>query len=574
MAKKYLFLFLLVFKLHSAFSQAENGVYMFSYFKDNGQDGLHLAYSYDGYSFKALNNDNSFLKPVISKDKLMRDPCIIRGADGRFHMVWTVSWNDRGIGYASSPDLMHWSEQQYIPVMAYEDSARNCWAPEITYDAKKMQYMIYWATTIPGRFSKGDTSGDSKYNHRLYYVTTKDFKSFSKTKLLYDKGFNVIDASIQKNGNKYIMFLKDETRKPPQKNILIASSDKLTGKYNRASSPITGNYWAEGPTAIKIGENWIVYFDKYTEHKYGAVTSKDLINWTDISDKINFPKGTRHGSIFTISKDEFAGLIKNKIPQLGIVAPLEQDSLIYTSGFRMLGESVGRMLSPSLTEEQFQQNLARIKKARCKVLLCNIFFSGGIKIAGPDVNESRVLAYADTVFSRAKIAGIPFIILGSGGARRIPDGYDAAKAQADFALLCHKLAITAKKYNIMIILESLEATETNFLITLRSAAEVVRAVDHPNFKLNADIFHMMREGESPQSIIDAADVLVYCEIAEKQKRSLPGVQGDDFKPYLRALRKADYKGYIFIEGNTDHPGNEIPLSFKYLTRQLEEVYAE
>ncbi len=265
---------------------------------------------------------------------------------------------------------------------------------------------------------------------------------------------------------------------------------------------------------------------------------------------------------------------KKSIPKLGIVAPLEQDSLIYASGFRMLGESVGRMLSPSLTEDQFQQNLARIKKAKCKVLLCNIFFPGSIKIAGPAVEESRVLGYADTVLSRAKKAGIRFIILGSGGARRIPDGYDAVKAQADFALLCRKLAMVAGKYGITIALESLQAAETNFLITLKSAAEVVRAVDHPNFKLNADIFHMMRQGESPQSIVDAADVLVYCEIAEKQKRSLPGVQGDDFKPWLRALRKAKYKGHIFIEGNTSDPANDMPLSFKYLTRQLEEVYAE
>jgi sugar phosphate isomerase/epimerase len=265
---------------------------------------------------------------------------------------------------------------------------------------------------------------------------------------------------------------------------------------------------------------------------------------------------------------------KKSIPRLGIVAPLEQDSLIYAAGFRMLGESVGRMLSPSLPEEQFQLNLARIKKARCKVFLCNIFFPGTMKIAGPGVDENRVLGYADTVFSRAKKAGISFIVLGSGGARRIPEGYDAKKAKADFVVLCRKLAMVAGKYGVMIALESLEAAETNFLITLNSAAEVVRAVDHPNFKLNADIFHMMREGESPQSIVDAADILVYCEIAEKQKRTLPGVQGDDFKPWLRALRKAKYKGHIFIEGNIGDPGNDMPLSFKYLTRQLEEVYAE
>jgi len=290
-----------------AFSQAAP-VYMFSYFKDNGQDGLHLAYSMDGYKWTALNNDSSVLQPAVAKDKLMRDPCIIRGADNRFHMVWTVSWNDGGIGYASSPDLVHWSTQQFIPVMKDEPTARNCWAPEIFYDKISKAYLIYWATTIPGRFINGDTAGDDKYNHRLYYTITTDFKTYSKTKLLYDQGFNVIDATIQQDGNQYIMFLKDETRNPPQKNLRVAVSKRLTGGYDQPSKPITGNYWAEGPTAIKINGKWIVYFDKYTQHTYGAVSAADLKNWADISDKISFPVGTRHGTVFTITQKEFDNL--------------------------------------------------------------------------------------------------------------------------------------------------------------------------------------------------------------------------------------------------------------------------
>ena len=284
-----------------------NPVYMFAYFNNNGKDGLHLAYSIDGYTWTALNHDSSVLKPMVANDKLMRDPCIIKGEEGLFHMVWTVSWNDKGIGYANSSDLIDWSEQQFIPVMKGEDSARNCWAPEITYDKKKKHYMIYWATTIAGKY-KMDNIVESGYNHRLYYVTTKDFKTFSKTKLLYDKGFNVIDATIVPDGKKYIMFLKDETRTPAQKNIKIATSKKLNKKFSASSTPITGNYWAEGPTTLKIGNTWVVYFDKYRDHKYGAVQSIDLKNWIDVSDKISLPKGIRHGSIFVVSEEELEKL--------------------------------------------------------------------------------------------------------------------------------------------------------------------------------------------------------------------------------------------------------------------------
>ncbi len=305
-AKNYLMLPVILLCLQ-AISQTKDVVYMFSYFKDNGQDGLHLAYSFDGYEYTALKSDSSFLKPVISKDKLMRDPCIILGADGKFHMVWTVSWDDKGIGYASSNDLVNWSPQQYLPVMVHEDSARNCWAPEITYDNTMKQYMIYWATTIAGKFP-ADATVERGYNHRIYYVTTKDFKKFSKTKLLYDKGFNVIDASIVKEGDKFIIFLKDETPDPPQKNIRISTSNSMTGGYSNPSHPITGNYWAEGPTAIRIDGQWIVYFDKYRDRQYGAVTSPDGVNWTDISDKIRMPEGIRHGTVFTITKDQLAVL--------------------------------------------------------------------------------------------------------------------------------------------------------------------------------------------------------------------------------------------------------------------------
>jgi hypothetical protein len=271
-----------------------------------------MAYSNDGYKWSALFDDSIIIKPTVSKDKLMRDPCIIRGGDGKFHMVWTVSWKDRGIGYASSTDLIHWSEQKFIPVMMHEDSARNSWAPEVTYDEQSKEYMIYWATTIAGRFAQKDTSAEGRINnHRIYYTTTKDFENFSKTKLLYDPGYSVIDATIIKDNDRCVMFFKNETRAPAEKNLRVAFATNLTGPYGESSVPITGDYWAEGPTSLRIGGKWVVYFDKYRDHKYGAIESTDLVNWTDVSDKIEFPKGIRHGTAFLVSKKEFEKLSLN-----------------------------------------------------------------------------------------------------------------------------------------------------------------------------------------------------------------------------------------------------------------------
>lgn len=108
------------------------------------------------------------------------------------------------------------------------------------------------------------------------------------------------------------MFLKDETREPAQKNIKIAYADQLTGPYSKASEPITGNYWAEGPTTVRIGNDWLVYFDKYRDHKYGAILSSDLKTWKDVSDQVSLPKGLRHGTILTIKSRELKQLLKQE----------------------------------------------------------------------------------------------------------------------------------------------------------------------------------------------------------------------------------------------------------------------
>lgn len=261
-----------------------------------------------------------------------------------------------------------------------------------------------------------------------------------------------------------------------------------------------------------------------------------------------------------------------KPPKLGMVASLDKDSLLYAAGFRLIGESVGKTISPSLSEEEFAANLQKIKQSKCKLYLCNVLFPSSIKITGPEVNEKRILSYLDTVFYRAKRANIPLIVLGSGGSRRLPEGYDVQQAKKEFAQLCRKMAVVAKRHGITIAIESLNSTETNFLNTLQEAAEIVKNADHPNFRLNADIYHMLKENEPPQHIIDAAKFIVYVEIAEKDKRTLPGVMKQDFKPYLQALKTIGYSGPLVIEGKSENVDVEAPLAFDYLSTQLQEVY--
>jgi glycosyl hydrolase family 43 len=286
--------------------------YLFSYFKGNGEDGLHLAYSEDGLAWRALNDDRPYFHPTVGKEKLTRDPSIVRGPDGIYHMVWTAGWNEQGFGYAQSRDLITWTSERYVPVMSHEPTALNTWAPEIFYDSIKTRYQIVWASTIPGRFPGDTIGGGGKYNHRLYYTTTKDFRTFEPAKLLYDKGFSVIDADIIKDGTRYVMFLKDERERPPQKNIRLAYAERPEGPWSQATRPITGDYWAEGPTALRVGDEWILYFDRYRDHRYGALASTDLASWEDVSAELALPDGLRHGTAFAVPRADAERLLANE----------------------------------------------------------------------------------------------------------------------------------------------------------------------------------------------------------------------------------------------------------------------
>jgi hypothetical protein len=293
--------------------ESAEGPFVFAYFVRNGEDGLHLAYSEDGLVWEPLAGGRSLLKPTIGRDRLMRDPHVTRGPDGLYRMVWTSSWTEPVVGYAESKDLINWSEQRSIRPVEHEPMARNVWAPETFYDAGKKQYLLFWSTTIPGRFPETDNAGDKGYNHRIYFTTTKDFRSFAPTRLFYEPGFNVIDATVVRDGRRYVMFLKDETRGPvAQKNLRWAESARAEGPYGPASAPITGKYWAEGPTALRVGGRWIVYFDKYTEHRYGAVASEDLLRWEDISERVKFPEGTRHGTALRVPRAVLGKLLALK----------------------------------------------------------------------------------------------------------------------------------------------------------------------------------------------------------------------------------------------------------------------
>lgn len=280
--------------------------YIFTSFHEPAEEGLRILYSYDGYHWN--DTKTIFLKPLVGNQKVLRDPSMVQGPDGVFHLVWTSSWRgDKGFGYASSKDLIHWSDQKLIPVMEHEPTTVNVWAPEIHYNAKDKEFLILWSSCIPGRFARG-IEADSN-NHRIYMTKTKDFESFSQTKLFFDPGYSVIDAVIAqtKNADPVLVF-KDNTR--PHRYLQAAFSNSLLGSYSQPVPGFTASF-TEGPSVVKLKKEWLIYYDAYQQKKYAAASTKDFKTFEDASDRITVPEGHKHGTIVPVSKRFLKKFIQN-----------------------------------------------------------------------------------------------------------------------------------------------------------------------------------------------------------------------------------------------------------------------
>lgn len=280
--------------------------FLFTSFRGNGETGVYFAVSQDGRVWEPLRNNQPVLKPE-HPGMLMRDPFLARGPDKLWHLLWTWGWNraESGgrlrIGHASSKDLIHWSPQQSIDIFPDEPAARNAWAPEAAWDPARKEWVIFWATTIPGRFPTTEATGDNGYDHRLYAMTTRDWKTFSAPRLWFDPGFNSIDSTLVPLArNRWLMVFKDERKTPLVKKLRLAEGTSPQGPFTNISEPFT-NAWVEGPSVAYIDAHWWIYFDHYTQPRhYGALRTRDWKTFEDMTPQLRFPADHRHGTIVRI----------------------------------------------------------------------------------------------------------------------------------------------------------------------------------------------------------------------------------------------------------------------------------
>lgn len=256
---------------------------------------------------------------------------------------------------------------------------------------------------------------------------------------------------------------------------------------------------------------------------------------------------------------------------LGVCATYDKADLLKSLGYSFIEESVPGFLLPEGGDAQYEKNLRALRSEKFPIRSYVYFLPGKLKSVGPDVQQEPILERAELAFKRAKECGTKNIVYGSGGSRAIPDGFDRDKAKAQHIDLCQKLAPLAEKYQVALAIEPLNRCETNFINSLAEGVEIIEAVNNPRVRLQCDIYHMLKENESADEILKYGQYISHCHIAEKHKRTVPGVDGDDFRPYFRALKKMNYKGGMSLECNWQDFDREVAHGIEVVKMQLAEV---
>jgi sugar phosphate isomerase/epimerase len=228
------------------------------------------------------------------------------------------------------------------------------------------------------------------------------------------------------------------------------------------------------------------------------------------------------------------------------------------AGFDYLEGSVGGLLCPLEPETEFRRRLAATRALPLPCPALNCLVPGELKIVGPERDPGRLADYLATACRRAREADVQILVFGSGGARRIPDGFPRAEAWRQLLEFGANLATQAGQNGVTIAVEPLNRKECNVLTTVGESADLVRAVDHPAFRLLVDGYHWALDQDSAAAVATSGDLLVHTHVATVPGRLAPGAEDCDLAAFFRALAAVGYDGRVSIEGNLQEAATTLP----------------
>jgi D-psicose/D-tagatose/L-ribulose 3-epimerase len=185
----------------------------------------------------------------------------------------------------------------------------------------------------------------------------------------------------------------------------------------------------------------------------------------------------------------------------------------------------------------------------------------GLSLTDPDAGlRKRSLDVMSRLIGLCAELGGAVLVHGSPKQRQIAQGETHAIASARLQDALAQVALTAARVGVIYCIEPLSQRETSLVNTVAEAAELVRTIDHPNFKTMIDCSAAgQTEAEPVPDLIDRwlpTGMIAHLQVNDPNRRG-PGQGEMKFAPILTALKRHKYTGTIAVEPfdySPDGPG--------------------
>ena len=239
--------------------------------------------------------------------------------------------------------------------------------------------------------------------------------------------------------------------------------------------------------------------------------------------------------------------------RFGICAAPNDLEAATQAGYDYLEPAVTGMLQPERPEAEVLPPLTALFAAsRLNPESYNVLLPGDLKVVGPELDVPRQDRYLDTAFRRAKRLGGEIVVFGSGGARRIPEGWPPAEARVQMVEFLSRCGEAAQRHGIVVAIEPLNVTECNFINSVAEAVALAEEAARPAIRVLSDLYHVAHDEQSYEETRAAAPWLSHVHVAGQGRRAPIAADHDFLRGYFAVLKDARYTDRISVEANWDN----------------------
>ncbi|MFD1674195.1 sugar phosphate isomerase/epimerase family protein [Alicyclobacillus fodiniaquatilis] len=235
---------------------------------------------------------------------------------------------------------------------------------------------------------------------------------------------------------------------------------------------------------------------------------------------------------------------------------------VLTSGFDFAELKCGVTL-PDEPEAVWRIERQKLLAHQVPIQSFNVLLPGAMPVVGPEVRLDALRAYLDIVFCRMAELGGKNVSFGSGGARKVPEGFARGQAEDQVVAFIQVLSEMADTYSIQVNVEFLNQKETNLITSATEAYRYTQRVNHDKIRILADLYHLMEEAEPLSDLYQTREHIGYVHVADT-KRLYPGSGTYPYQEFFQILNDIGYVGPVSVECGWQDTVQEMKKSAGFL----------